>query len=696
MAEPQNGVGVEILDFRLPTSSESTKVNRAGLKRVGVGGLGEVYKYADRSGSSYALKLYRQPQQADWERIAYLVRHFSAQAVSHTGSGIAWPLATIEASGKPLGIALPFVGDDGDVSLDWWVERPLLAKLPKFKDALSSRILLLKNLAGIIADLHASGIAVVDLKPSNIIVRNNLSVVLLDTDSFGVRDPGGKLHKPTHVSASYIAPEAYSAGLDVGSLWHEQDQYAFAVIAFQVLNFGVHPYQCRLTSDAPVGADTNDDKAKHGLYAYGLSPHAKALPVQASVHASWPTQLRLLFDRALTEPKARPLMNEWRDALGAILESKSLSRCAAFPDDPTHIRFDGLPCSRCVRDKANANLAAASSKLRTPSRSPWEAGTATQTAAASTKGPPSDSRGLLKAVAFVGAVILGLVFLVNLNRGSSSPPQPPATWSPPPASGLGLLPPVQSPPPVQAPPVAQIPPPVDQLGVTNRHEAELGLTNADWRRIQAALTAATGQPLQLDGVPGPITRFAIQQFQRSVRRPDDGFIDLATLRELRREQSSRLGYQLDLELPLFWRTQRLDNGVYRGSFRDGLRDGVGEYRFDNGEVHVGEWRRGQPEGFGRRTIGNRAIYEGEYRLGMRHGLGTMRYANGPIYEGEWQEGVRQGRGTIRFTNGAVYSGQWARDLPNGNGTLTFPNGQRDTGIFIDGCLRPGTWAVRAC
>ncbi|WP_368415405.1 peptidoglycan-binding protein [Falsiroseomonas sp.] len=637
MDEAPADAGADVLDFRLPTSSVNATVNRSALKRVGVGGLAEVYKYADQAGRSYAFKLYRQPQQADWARISHLVDRYSAQALSSTGSGIAWPLAKIEAAGAPRGIVLPFVGDEGDISLDWWVERLLIAKLPKFKDTLSSRLLLLKNLAGILADLHLSGTAVVDLKPSNVIVRNNLSVVLLDTDSFGVRDAGGKFYKPTHVSASYIAPEAYSAGLDVGALWHEQDQYAFAVIAFQVLNFGVHPYQCRLTSDAPDGADTNDDKAKHGLYAYGLSPHAKALPVQASVHASWPVQLRLLLDRALTTPKARPALSEWRDALGAILESKSLSRCAAFPDDPTHIRFEGLPCSRCARDKANANLAAASSKLHSPSRSPWDASAAGQTVTTPTGGAPSNG-GWLKAIGIIGAVTIGLMFIANLDRGSSSPPPPPATWSPPPPTGRGGLPPVQT------------PPPADQLGVTNRFEAELRLTNADWRRIQTALAAATGQQLQVDGVAGPNTRAAIQQFQRSVWISDHGTLDLVTLRQLRRIQSSLLGYQVDLELPLTERTQQLDDGEYRGGFVDNLREGVGTYRFSSGIVHVGEWRYGRPEGFGRRT----------------------------------------------WPNGITYSGQWRRGLPNGLGTLTYPNGQRETGYFFDGCLRPGVSAVRAC
>jgi serine/threonine protein kinase len=641
--------GADILDFRLPTSSVNATVNRSALKRVGVGGLAEVYKYADQAGRSYAFKLYRQPQQADWGRIAHLVDRYSAQAVSSTGSGIAWPIAKIEAGGKPLGIALPFVGDEGDISLDWWVERPLIAKLPKFKDALSSRLLLLKNLAGVLADLHASGIAVVDLKPSNIIVRNNLSVVLLDADSFGVREAAGRFYKPTHVSASYIAPEAYSAGLDVGALWDEQDRYAFAVIAFQVLNFGVHPYQCRLTHDAPDGADTNDDKAKLGLYAYGLSPHPKALPVQASVHASWSAELRLLFDCALTKPKARPLMSEWRDALGDILESKSLSRCAAHPDDPTHIRFEGLPCSRCARDKANETLKATSDKLRAPRSSPWDAGTAAQTVTATTAAPTSNG-GWLKAVGAVGAVILGLAFIGNLDKGSSRPPPPPANWSPPPPSGAGLLPPVQPAPAFQAPPAVQAPPPADQPGVANRLEAELRLTNADWMRIQTALAAATGQQLQVDGVAGPNTRATIQQFQRSVRISDHGTLDLVTLRQLRRIQSSRLGYQVDLELPLTERTQQLDNGEYRGGFVGNLREGVGTYRFSSGIVHVGEWRDGRPEGFGRRT----------------------------------------------WPNGFTYSGQWERGLPNGPGTLTYSNGQRETGYFVEGCMRPGVFAVRAC
>jgi len=332
------------------------------LKRIGAGGLADVYRYDRSSAESYAIKLYRNPQQIDWQRIFFLIGEFGQGIKAQSGAElISWPIGHITRENSPVGIVLPLFDSTNHQVLDYWIEPPLQKKLEPEQDALPSRIAIINSLASTLASLHNRDIAVVDLKPSNLLVKKDFSIVMLDTDSFGIRRQNSVRFPPTHVSPGYIVPEAYGDNIDVASLWHAQDNYAFAVIAFQILNFGIHPFQCILDHAVP-GTETNDDKAKFGLYSYGLARCQVARPVLSSVHSAWPSSLRLLFDRSFTQPSGRPLPAEWRGVLSGILERRQLTRCTAHPQDARHIRFEGMACARCMRDTANATIIASSSK----------------------------------------------------------------------------------------------------------------------------------------------------------------------------------------------------------------------------------------------------------------------------------------------------------------------------------------------
>ncbi len=129
------------------------------------------------------------------------------------------------------------------------------------------------------------------------------------------------------------------------------------MIAFQLLNNGVHPYQCVAagTDELPP---TNDEKAKAALYAYGLDARPGIAPIPLSVHGTWPTGIRQLFDRAFQPGKLRPSAAEWRAQAQGILDAKELARCSAAPEDARHIHFLDQPCGRCALDQVRAGNAA--------------------------------------------------------------------------------------------------------------------------------------------------------------------------------------------------------------------------------------------------------------------------------------------------------------------------------------------------
>ena len=105
-------------------------------------------------------------------------------------------------------------------------------------------------------------------------------------------------------------------------------------------------------------------------------------------------------------------------------------------------------------------------------------------------------------------------------------------------------------------------------------------------------------------------------------------------------------------------------GVYEGELVGGEPEGVGEFRWDDGERYQGEWRAGCYEGRGTTFHSNGSKrYEGEWRAGVREGRGTTFWSDGSkCYEGEYRAGCYEGRGTSFRRSGEVHkSGVWLQD-----------------------------------
>lgn len=124
-------------------------------------------------------------------------------------------------------------------------------------------------------------------------------------------------------------------------------------------------------------------------------------------------------------------------------------------------------------------------------------------------------------------------------------------------------------------------------------------------------------------------------------------------------------------------------GVYRGEFRAGRIQGLGEYIYNDGHVYRGEWLREAYHGNGVYTFPTGTRYDGGWREGAEHGRGTRIYRNGDIYSGEWASGRRHGTGTLT-TAALQYEGQWEFDHIEGKGTCRYADGSHYTGGWSKG------------
>ena len=208
---------------------------------------------------------------------------------------IAWPDATVrDESGRFVGFSMPALDVQSTSELEQ-VLQERQARAAGLPVGLGPKITLAANLSAVLAALHAQHHYVVDLKPVNLrFYRASLYIALLDCDGFSIQGRGRRYSAP-QFTPDYLAPEFQQRGPD--PLGEEaQDRFALAVVIFQLLNFGLHPYTGKPGADR-VPTDI-PSRIRERYYAYGLRAHRLMAPSPVSAHASVPRELRELFDRA--------------------------------------------------------------------------------------------------------------------------------------------------------------------------------------------------------------------------------------------------------------------------------------------------------------------------------------------------------------------------------------------------------------
>ena len=255
---------------------------------------------------------------------------------------LAWPLATAkDVNDRFVGFSMPTMDLQKTIELQN-VLQDKQANLFNLKSDLKSRMVLAHNLAAVVHNVHEKGHAIVDMKPTNMkFYKEEKFMALLDCDGFYIEG-----FAAPQVTPEYVAPEFYKC---VISNPLEQDNFALAVIIFQLLNFGIHPYTCKSTIND--GINTIEDHIRHRHYAYALSPAngISVEPIAASTHICWPDDVRKLFDLAFgNQGISRPSAREWLEVLDSY--GPGLERCGA-----RHFHFPGMSCGNCLRDVARGN-----------------------------------------------------------------------------------------------------------------------------------------------------------------------------------------------------------------------------------------------------------------------------------------------------------------------------------------------------
>ena len=321
--------------------------------KLGRGATANVYR-VHFDGKDLAAKIYHQGKLFNKDKIRAMLENppSDCDVISHGQEypQFAWPLFIIwDKTGNEVGFLMPLVDTHESFTLDHYYDLGLFKKLQSHDEAaLSYKLEVAKNLSRLVADLHRHGHFFIDCKPQNIrVFKQNHVVTLIDCDGFSIKGKN-KTFPAELLSTDYIAPEAQRNNTLPADLGELQDRYALAVILFQLLNRGTHPFQGLLT-DNSLSVNTNDEKAAAGLYPYGIVPNPRIKPRPQSTHHLWCEETRILFEQAFANgsPAARPSAREWADHFEILLTTKSIVRCEKHPNDVSHMRFRNMRCSAC-------------------------------------------------------------------------------------------------------------------------------------------------------------------------------------------------------------------------------------------------------------------------------------------------------------------------------------------------------------
>ena len=170
------------------------------------------------------------------------------------------------------------------------------------------------NLARAFAQVHARGNVIGDVNHGNALVGADGTVLLIDCDSFQVRDSGRVFTCDVGVPL-FTAPELAGQGFRGLKRTANHDAFGLAVAIFHLLYLGRHPFAGRYAEgEMPIERAIAEYRFAYGAYA---ALHGMTAPPGTLLLGVFGSEIGELFERAFARSGAgaRPSAVEWVDAL---------------------------------------------------------------------------------------------------------------------------------------------------------------------------------------------------------------------------------------------------------------------------------------------------------------------------------------------------------------------------------------------
>ena len=210
------------------------------------------------------------------------------------------------------------------------------------------------NIARAFAQVHAVGNVIGDVNHGNALVGRDGTVVLIDCDSFQVRD-GARLYTCDVGVPLFTPPEL--AGRPFRGLRRtaNHDAFGLAVLLFHLLYIGRHPFAGKYADgEMPIERAIAESRFVYGANAasFGMTPPPGTLTLDA-----FGVDVAQLFERAFAPPgeQPRPAATQWIEVLQALesrLQTCHASAAHFFPKRPGGPDGSAPGCCWCALERS--------------------------------------------------------------------------------------------------------------------------------------------------------------------------------------------------------------------------------------------------------------------------------------------------------------------------------------------------------
>lgn len=293
---------------------------------------GHAALYSIEGRADYVVRIYRDPPSPQQERKLRRMLTMSPLGSRPTRESpsleLAWPTALVQSpQGAVIGYALHRFGGPDQVPLAGLFTRSVRDRFLPQGTGWQFLLGVGWNLAFMVARMHSEGLVIGDLSSSNVVVDQRGFVTFLDCDSIGFTDPVTEEHFPSLMyTPDYCAPERQRGGQATAA----SDDFALAVLIYQLLTGGNHPY-----GGVPHGgaSEATVDKNIASGISYVVYPDRVTPPRDTIDPAVLPPALLHLaqtaFGPGAGDPAKRPASAQWLSALDQ--ERSRIQTCTARP-----------------------------------------------------------------------------------------------------------------------------------------------------------------------------------------------------------------------------------------------------------------------------------------------------------------------------------------------------------------------------
>jgi len=316
---------------------------------LGTGGEARIYALSGEP--SLVAKIYHKPSAEKSRKLSIMLANPPDDPMSvHRLASIAWPvdlLITTTNTKQVIGFLMPRM--TGMRSLISFYNPGIRRRQnPLFNYRYLHRAA--GNLSAAVNALHVMNYVIGDINESNILVSDTALVSLVDTDSFQVRDPqSGEIYRCPVGKPEFTPPELQGRLFLDTDRSPEHDRFGLAVLIFQILMEGIHPYAGIFLGSGDPPPYEERIAAGHFPYSNQKTPYipSKTALSFETLHPELRKLFILCFDEGNKDPSLRPDAKTWQNALNNA--EKDLVAC---PINSQHLYGSHLKvCPWCERAK---------------------------------------------------------------------------------------------------------------------------------------------------------------------------------------------------------------------------------------------------------------------------------------------------------------------------------------------------------